>query len=186
MAIPHIYPRFWNIETDASGKPVPAAVRLAAHQVWRIVLREVRGRRGDETEAAEIIETAMLQASAYIEQLGPGRAVQNMPGLVLTISRRLLRRRARKWRRFERLEGGNQPGLRVANWEDQANGAILLRELVSGLSKEGVRIVALRLRECNWQAIARVLNSTVPAVKNRFWREVENLRMKITQPRAKN
>jgi DNA-directed RNA polymerase specialized sigma24 family protein len=172
MATPHRYPQFWNIETDASGKPVSAAVHLAAHQVWPIVLREVQRRCGDEIEAADIIEKAMLQTSVYLEQLGSAGPVKDMSGLVLTIARRLLRRRLRKWPRFLRMECENRPGLSVAHWEEQANRAILVGELVSRLSKEAVRILELRMADYSWGAIALILNATVPAVKNRFWREI--------------
>jgi DNA-directed RNA polymerase specialized sigma24 family protein len=184
MATPHRYPQFWNVETDASGKPVSAAVHLAAHQVWPIVLREVQRRCGDEIEAADIIEKAMLQTSVYLEQLGSAGPVKNMPGLVLTIARRLLRRRSRKWPRFVRMECENRPGLSVAHWEEQANRAILVCELVSRLSKEAVRILELRMADYSWGAIALLLNTTVPAVKNRFWREIGSLKTNTTLPSA--
>jgi DNA-directed RNA polymerase specialized sigma24 family protein len=180
MAMPHRYPEFWNIETDASGKPVSAAVHLAAHQVWPIVLREVQRRCGDEIEAADIIEKAMLQTSVYLEQLGSSGAVKSMPGLVLTIARRLLRRRSRKWPRFLRMECENRPGLHVVNWEEQTNRAILVGELVSRLSKDTLRILELRVAEHSWGAIALLLNTTVPAVKNRFWREIGSLKTNTT------
>jgi DNA-directed RNA polymerase specialized sigma24 family protein len=184
MATPHRYPQFWNIETDASGKPVSAAVHLAAHQVWPIVLREVQRRCGDEIEAADLIEKAMLQTSVYLEQLGSAGAFENMPGLVLTIARCLLRRRSRKWPRFLRMERENRPGLSVVNWEEQANRAILVGELVSRLSRDAVRILELRVAEYSWGAIALLLNTTVPAVKNRFWREIGNLKTNTTLPSA--
>jgi DNA-directed RNA polymerase specialized sigma24 family protein len=184
MATPHRYPQFWNVETDASGKPVSAAVHLAAHQVWPIVLREVQRRCGDEIEAADIIEKAMLQTSVYLEQLGSAGPVKNLPGLVLTIARRLLRRRSRKWPRFVRMECENRPGLSVAHWEEQANRAILVGELVSRLSKEAVRILELRMADYSWGAIALLLNTTVPAVKNRFWREIGSLKTNTTLPSA--
>jgi DNA-directed RNA polymerase specialized sigma24 family protein len=184
MATPHCYPQFWNVETDASGKPISPAVHLAAHQVWPIVLREVQRRCGDEIEAADIIEEAMLQTSVYLEQLGSAGPVKNMPGLVLTIARRLVRRRSRKWPRFLRMECENRPGLSVAYWEEQANRAILVSELVSCLSEEAVRILELRMAEYSWAAIARLLNTTVPAVKNRFWREIGSLKTNNTPPSA--
>jgi DNA-directed RNA polymerase specialized sigma24 family protein len=180
MAMQHRYPQFWNVETDASGKPISAAVHLAAHQVWPIVLREVQRRCGDEIEAADLIEKAMLQTSVYLEQLGSAGAVKNMPGLVLTIARRLLRRSSRKWPGFLRMECENRPGLSVVNWEEQANRAILVSELVSRLSEEAVRILELRMAEYSWAAIALLLNTTVPAVKNRFWREIGILKTDIT------
>ena len=184
MATPHRYPQFWNIETDATGKPVSAAVHLAARQVWPIVLREVQRRCGDEIEAADLIEKAMLQTSVYLEQLGSAGAVKNMPGLVLTIARRLLRRRSKKWPGFLRMECENRPCLRVVNWEEQANRAILVGELVSRLSKDTIRILELRVAEYSWGAIAILLNTTVPAVKNRFWREIGNLKTNTTLPLA--
>jgi DNA-directed RNA polymerase specialized sigma24 family protein len=184
MAMQHRYPQFWNVETDASGKPISAAVHLAAHQVWPIVLREVQRRCGDEIEAADLIEKAMLQTSVYLEQLGSAGAVKNMPGLVLTIARRLLRRSSRKWPGFLRMECENR-GLSVVNWEEQANRAILVSELVSRLSEEAVRILELRMAEYSWAAIALLLNTTVPAVKNRFWREVGSLKTNATLPLAK-
>jgi hypothetical protein len=180
----HRYPQFWNIETDASGKPISAAVHLAAHQVWPIVLREVQRRWGDEIEAADLIEKAMLQTSVYLEQLGCAGAVKNMPGLMLTIARRLLRRRSKKWPGFLRMECDNRPGLRVVNWEEQANRAILVGELVSRLSKDTIRILELRVAEHSWGAIALLLNTTVPAVKNRFWREIASLKTNTTLPSA--
>ena len=184
MATPHRYPQFWNIETDASGKPVSAAVHLAAHQAWPIVLREVQRRCGDEIEAADIIENAMLQTSLYIEQLGSAGPVKNMPGLVLTIARRLLRRRSRKWPRFLGVEYENRPSLNLAHWEEQANRAILVGELVSRLSNEAVRMLELRMEEYSWRDIALLLNTTVPAVKNRFWREVDSVKTNTTLPLA--
>jgi hypothetical protein len=184
MAMQHRYPQFWNIETDASGKPISAAVHLAAHQVWPIVLREVQHRCGDEIEAADLIEKAMLQTSVYLEQLGSAGAVKNMPGLVLTIARRLLRRRSRKWPRFLRMECEKRPGLNVASWEEQADRAILVGEIVSRLSKDTLRILELRVAEHSWAAIAILLNTTVPAVKNRFWREIGSLKTNTTLPSA--
>jgi DNA-directed RNA polymerase specialized sigma24 family protein len=172
------------LKADPSGKPVSAAVHLAAHQVWPIVLREVQRRCGDEIEAADIIEKAMLQTSVYLEQLGSAGPVKNLPGLVLTIARRLLRRRSRKWPRFVRMECENRPGLSVAHWEEQANRAILVGELVSRLSKEAVRILELRMADYSWGAIALLLNTTVPAVKNRFWREIGSLKTNTTLPSA--
>jgi len=184
MATPHRYPQFWNIETDTSGKPVSAAVHLASNQVWPIVLREVQRRSGDEIEAADIIEKAMLQTSAYLEQLGSAGPVKNMPGLVLTIARRLLRRRSKQWPRFLRTECEDLPDLSVAYWEEQANRAILVGELVSRLSKEVVRILELRMAEYSWGAIALLLHTTVPAVRNRFWREVGRLKTDTLLPSA--
>jgi DNA-directed RNA polymerase specialized sigma24 family protein len=184
MTTPHRYPQFWNIETDASGKPISAAVHLAAHQVWPIVLREVQRRCGDEIEAADLIEKAMLQTSVYLEQLGSAGAVKNMPGLVLTIARRLLRRISRKWPLLMGVEYQNRPSLIVAHWEEQANRAILVGQLVSRLSNEAVRILELRMAEYSWGDIALLLNTTIPAVKNRFWREVGSVKTNTTLPLA--
>jgi DNA-directed RNA polymerase specialized sigma24 family protein len=178
------YPQFWNIETDRSGNPVSADVRVAAHQVWPVVLREVHWRCGDESEAAEIIEQAMLQTSRYLNRPGSAGPVQSMPGLVLTISRRLLRRRSRNWPRFQCLNWGNQRALSVADWEDQANRAILVRELTSRLSHESARILTLRMGEYGWEEIALILNTTVSAAKNRFWRELGSLKAAASRPRT--
>ena len=69
MATPHRYPEFWNIETDASGKPVSAAVHLAAHQAWPIVLREVQRRGSLESAVVQLRRGATAKMEEFFERL---------------------------------------------------------------------------------------------------------------------
>jgi hypothetical protein len=40
------------------------------------------------------------------------------------------------------------------------------------------------MADYSWGAIALLLNTTVPAVKNRFWREIGSLKTNTTLPSA--
>lgn len=185
MATRHTRPQFWDRETDLEGKTMRPDVRLAAREVWPIIRREVYRRYGDDTEAAEIIERAVLQTSTYLDRIGAGALDANKPALLLTISRRLLRRRAPRWRCFQSLDRENWSDPRTASWEADANSSILLREFAGQLSKESARVLTLRIEERTWRAIAATLNTTVPAVKNRFWREIGNLKTTLSLRHSK-
>jgi hypothetical protein len=62
----------------------------------------------------------------------------------------------------------------VASWENEMNMLLFFEKLQHHLTPEGVTILGLRRDGHVWDEIAAMLGSSVPTLKKRFWRDIEN------------
>lgn len=169
----------WLSRGSTEGIAIRDDVRAAAAKVWGMACRETRIAMGDDAETAALMEIAVAQTSQYLNSPAKRSAPSSAKAVLLKVFRRLLYRRAKRWERLEPI--GHEVELRasVPSWEDQVVSVLFLEKLRRYLSQESVNILLLRGDGRTWAEIAQAMNSTTAAVRNSFWRDVDNAKNKL-------
>jgi hypothetical protein len=177
---------WWDRDVDHEGQRIRSDVRAAAHEIWQRVRSQAESVLGDSTAAGELMELAVAQASRYLNRKEVPPDSQRQVGLLLVTFWRLLERRRAKLDRLEPIgDIGNLPE-RVLDgtWSSQIDSRLDRDKIVRLLSDRSRTILALRNAGYDWSEIARLLKGSATKIKGDFWREVQQLRRKITS--AKN
>src|ERR1700730_966978 len=172
---------WWDRDVDHDGQPIRSDVRAAAHEIWQRVRNQAESVLGDSTAAGELMELSVAQASRYLNRKGVPDS-QRQVGLLLVTFWRLLERRRAKLDRLEPIgDIGNLPE-RVLDgtWSSQIDSRLDRDKIVRLLSDRSRTILALRNAGYEWSEIAKLLNGSATKIKGDFWREVQQLRRKIT------
>ncbi|MGC2743840.1 MAG: hypothetical protein WA672_11675 [Candidatus Angelobacter sp.] len=164
----------WLDSDSMAGVSIRQDVRTAAGEVWKIACEKTRLAMGDTSETAALMEAAAARASRFLDRLGQAAASASAQAVLLSIFCRLLYRRAGRLRRLEFV--GLDVGVKttVPSWEDEMNMLLFFEKLQHHLSPESVTILGLRRNGHFWNEIASMLQVSIPAVKKRFWRDIEN------------
>jgi DNA-directed RNA polymerase specialized sigma24 family protein len=171
---------WWDREVDCKGRRIRDDVRSAAHEVWKEACRRTRSLLADPAQAADVMEDSVAQVSRYLDRIGaPSWPPKN--GLLLLAFSRVLRRLAAKSRRLELAGGALELSSRMVDrdWSRQVNARLDLENIVRKLSQRNSTVLALRAAGHNWEEVAQLLGISVAAVRNSFWREVEEVRRKL-------
>ena len=61
---------WWDRDVDHAGRPIRPDVRLAAHEIWEQACQRTQAVLSDHAPAAELMETAVVQVSRYLDRRG--------------------------------------------------------------------------------------------------------------------
>lgn len=106
---------------------------------------------------------------------------REIDGLLMCAFRRALYRRAAKLKRLETIGGARELSSRVVDrsWCRQVNARVELEQVVRLLGERSRTILALRYAGYTWKESARLLGSSVPALRSAFWRDVARVRIEL-------
>lgn len=168
---------WWDRDFDNAGRPIRSDVRFAAREVWEQACQHTMAALADEGPAAELMESAVAQVSRYLDRIRAPYAPRKH-GLIMVAFRRSLRRYASRLSRIELVESPEDLSSLAWNdkWIAQAEARFELEAIVRKLSRRNADILMLRAAGYEWNEVAAVLSSSVAAVRNGFWREIERLR----------
>lgn len=109
---------WWDREFDDEGIRIRSDVRQAAHDKWPEARNRVRVALGDATEAAELMEPAVVHISRYLDRHHiPLFTYQNVSSLLMLHFRQELRRRVGRSRRVEPITEANfEQAVETESW----------------------------------------------------------------------
>jgi hypothetical protein len=146
--------RLWIRDRDSVGNTIDHRLIQAAHRVWErsrlVVIRYL----AEDTEAAEILESAVDSASRLI---GNDQAIEFLEAYLLrSVARESVRRRRRNRRiryvgesDLERLAGGVSTDV-----EEQLDDAKRIEAFRACMDEQGRTMYDLRVLDFNWRKIA--------------------------------
>ena len=171
---------WWDRDVDASGRPIRPDARSAGRDIWEQACRQTLVAIADDAPAAELMETAVAQASRYLDRVGAPLSSRKH-GLVMLAFRRALRRYALKSSRFELVGSSDEFSRHLSKDRSmaQAEARLALECIIRRLSERNAEVLLLRAAGYEWHEIASLFGASVAAVRNRFWREIERLRRNL-------
>src|SRR5579864_4822790 len=167
---------WWDRDVDLTGKRIRLEVRSAAHDVWKQACRRTQAVLGDTSAAADLMESAVMQVSRYLDRVAAPTS-SRIHGLLLTAFYRGLRRHACKLQRLEFVGGTAELSAHVRDngWVHRIDATLDLQKIFMQLSENNGAILLLRAEGFEWKEIARRLDTSVPTIRNSFWREIDKL-----------
>ena len=171
---------WWDRDVDASGRPIRPDARSAGREIWEQACQLAMAAIADDAPAAELMETAVAQISRYLDRIDAPLSSRKH-GLVMIAFCRALRRYQAKTTRLELLGAANDFGdLAIAGgWLAHANARLDLEKFVRRLTSRNAEVLMLRAAGYEWKEIAQVFGTTVAAIRNGFWREIEKMRCSV-------
>jgi DNA-directed RNA polymerase specialized sigma24 family protein len=169
---------WWDSDADRAGRPLRPDVRAAAHGIWGSACRQAQSLISDSSQAADIMESTVAQVSRYLDRGGVAVFSRQIDGLLMHAFQRSLYRYVAKLRRVENWGGTGEMSRRVVDraWADRVHAHLELDQVVRLLSKKSRTILALRYAGYTWKESARVLGSSVSALRSAFWRDVARVK----------
>jgi DNA-directed RNA polymerase specialized sigma24 family protein len=179
--------QWWDRDVDAKGRQIRSDLRTAAHEIWDWACSTTQSRLGDNAAAAELMDLAIAQASAYLDKNGiplNSHSSTHLTSLMRRCFGRVLHRQAQKLKRLE-LVGSNLELSDLAadrTWSRQIDARVDFQRVILLLSEKCRTILTLRDAGYDWKEIANLLGTTVSAVKKLFFREIRELQFKFRRP----
>jgi DNA-directed RNA polymerase specialized sigma24 family protein len=179
--------QWWDRDVDGKGRQIRSDVRTAAHEIWDWACNTTQSRLGDNTAAAELMELAIAQASAYLDKNGiplNSHSSTHLASLMRRCFGRVLHRHAQRLKRLE-LVGSNLELSNLAadrTWSSQIDARVDFERMILLLTEKCRTILTLRDAGYEWQEIANLLGTTVSAVKKQFFREIRELQLRFRTP----
>ena len=171
---------WWDRDFDGCGRPIRPDVRLAGREIWEQACQQTMAIVADDASAAELMETAVAQVSRYLDRIGAPMSSQKHGLLMLAFHRALRRYRAKSSRLELRGSSHEFADYAVTNgWLAQANARLDLERVVRRLSGRHAEVLMLRAAGYEWKDIAQAFGTTVAAIRNSFWREIEKIRWSV-------
>jgi len=138
----------------------------------------------DQGPAAELMEDSVARVSRYLDRIGAPLAPRKH-GLVMVAFCRALRRYRAKSARLEPCgDSVDFSDLMIeASWLSQSDARLDLEKIVRQLSSRSAEVLMLRAAGYEWKEIASIFQTTVAAVRNSFWREIERVRSNLYEGR---
>lgn len=132
---------------------------------------------GEHAPAAELLETAVAQVSRYLDRIGAPLPPRKHPLLMAAFSRSL-RRYAAKSGRLRPVGDSNDLSCYITDerWVSGIYSRLQLEDVVRKLSARNGDVLMLRASGYEWKEIANTLGISVAAVRNDFWREINQIR----------
>ncbi len=187
MASSHIT-RWWDRDVDEKGRRIRSDLRRIAHKIWDWASNYTKSRLGDDAGTAELLDTAIAQASAYLDKNAiplNAHSESHLIGLLRRCFWTVLQRQAKQLRRLE-LIGGNSDLSDIATdntWSDHIENRIDFERMIGLLSERARTVLALRVAGYDWQEIAAFFETTPGAIKKSFLRELRELQRKVRPPK---
>lgn len=177
---------WWDREIDSAGRPIRADVRLAAHEIWEGACHRTQAVLADHTHAADLMESSVTQVSRYLDYRAVPLSSRKMNALLVLAFSRALYRRAAKLKRLETVGGSGELSIVAVDrtWIRQVDARLELEQVVRLLCERSRTILALRYAGYTWKEAARLLGSSVPALRSAFWRDVTRVKGELKNHRG--
>jgi hypothetical protein len=179
-------PLWWDREIDRMGRPIRPDVRAAAHGIWSRACRRAESIISDCSQAAELMECSVAQVSRYLDRGSVLVFSREIDGLLMCAFRRALYRHAAKLNRLQPVGGALELSSRAVDrtWSRQVDARLEFEQVVLLLGERSRTILALRYAGYTWKEAARLLGSSVPALRSTFWRDVARVKSELKNHRG--
>jgi hypothetical protein len=169
---------WWDREVDSAGRPIREDVRQAGHEIWAQACQRTRFLLGEVGPAAELMENSVAQVSRYLDRVGATESLGARHGLLMVAFCRGLRRHTAKLNRLELVGGSGELAIRAIDDVSirRLNACLDLENIVQRLSDTNSAVLMLRAAGFEWKEIAGIFGTSVPTLRNRFWREIDKIR----------
>ena len=129
---------------------------------------------------------AASQVLRYLNREGVVVFSREMEGLLVLAFSRALYRRAAKLKRLETVGGSGELSIVAVDrtWIRQVDARLELEQVVRLLCERSRTILALRYAGYTWKEAARLLGSSVPALRSAFWRDVTRVKGELKNHRG--
>jgi DNA-directed RNA polymerase specialized sigma24 family protein len=179
-------PLWWDRDIDRTGRPIRPDVRAAAHGIWNCAFRRAQSLIGDCSQAADLMESSVAQVSRYLDRESVLVFSRELDGLLMCAFRRTLHRHAARLNRLQPVGGAGELSSRAVDrtWSRQVDARLELEQIVRLLCERSRTILALRYAGYTWKEAARLLGSSVPALRSTFWRDVTRVKSELKNRRG--
>jgi len=179
-------PLWWDRDNDRTGRPIRPDVRAAAHGIWGCACRRAQSLIADCSQAAELMESSVAQVSRYLDRGSVLVFSREIDGLLMCAFRRALYRHAAKLNRLQPVGGAGELSSRAVDrtWSRQVDARLEFEQIVRLLCERSRTILALRYAGYTWKEAARLLGSSVPALRSTFWRDVTRVKSELKNHRG--
>jgi DNA-directed RNA polymerase specialized sigma24 family protein len=176
--------RWWDRDVDEKGRRIRPDLRMIAHEIWDWACNCTQSRLGDNAATAELMDTAIAQASTYLDKYAVplnAHSDSHLTGLMRRCFWTVLQRQVKQLRRLEFVGDNSKLSDLAADftWSSQIENRVDCERIVRLLSEKGRRILALRGAGYDWKEVATFLGTTPGAVKKSFLREIRELQRKF-------
>lgn len=180
MASPSPLDRCWVVQHSNDASQMMPAVRAAVERHWLDTQRVAASVLGDEALAAEIMETAIGQAVAYLTD-HPPKSQEDVNAALVRFSRQEVRRRQRKSKRFAFIDFSGAHEASDPYLAHSAVDAALDAEILLADAPPRVR-EAMMLRYGNaesWAEVAARTGTNREAIRMKCKRFLERIRQEL-------
>ena len=179
---------WWDREIDRSGRVIRPDVRQAALSVWTSSCNRNQFIISDPSQAAELMELTVAQISRYLNRKDVEIFSREIEGLVANSFHRAVRRELVKRKRFLPLDESVRPNGSDAdeNWRVQIQARLELQEIVTLLTENSRRVLALRYAGYVWSEVAVLMRQPMNPLRAAFWRDIARVKRQVQNGRSQS
>jgi DNA-directed RNA polymerase specialized sigma24 family protein len=132
------------------------------------------------------MESIVAEVSCYLDRSSVAVFSRKIDGLVMLAFQRSLHRRVAKLKRLKIVGGSEELSTRAVDrtWSRQVDARLELEQVVRRLGERSRTILALRYAGYTWKEAARLLGSSVSALRSTFWRDVTRVKSELKNHRG--
>jgi DNA-directed RNA polymerase specialized sigma24 family protein len=173
-------PLLWINKRGERGRRADRDVIEAAHRIWPRVLYYVRKKRGDVSEAAEILEKAVYSVSQAIRERGEREPIHHLDSYLFHSFVRQYNRDRTRQSRIQYFDSGEVLEALAAgrqdNWVKTSESKILHGEMLGALDPKTRTMCVLRDGGYSWADVGRHFGIKAHNAEVQFWYGIEKAR----------